>query len=123
MIRRPPRSTLFPYTTLFRSGRYTQQIERDIGPLQCAKFRNQSWSKCIPNRTFLFELLRFYSAAFGTCQSIGQSADEVVPVPGAGLFRCDHQEKRLRRSCVGLIETERDASILLSRRNFFRPVV
>src|SRR3712207_8371975 len=22
MIRRPPRSTLFPYTTLFRSGRY-----------------------------------------------------------------------------------------------------
>src|SRR5258706_5785238 len=24
MIRRPPRSTLFPYTTLFRSGRYEQ---------------------------------------------------------------------------------------------------
>src|SRR2546429_4080714 len=23
MIRRPPRSTLFPYTTLFRSGRFT----------------------------------------------------------------------------------------------------
>jgi len=23
MIRRPPRSTLFPYTTLFRSGRST----------------------------------------------------------------------------------------------------
>src|SRR2546422_5727285 len=27
MIRRPPRSTLFPYTTLFRSGRE----ERDLG--------------------------------------------------------------------------------------------
>src|SRR3712207_7597268 len=27
MIRRPPRSTLFPYTTLFRSGRY---FERDV---------------------------------------------------------------------------------------------
>src|SRR5688572_31500549 len=25
MIRRPPRSTLFPYTTLFRSLRYTQE--------------------------------------------------------------------------------------------------
>src|SRR2546430_3285910 len=24
MIRRPPRSTLFPYTTLFRSGRFTR---------------------------------------------------------------------------------------------------
>src|SRR2546421_4799223 len=25
MIRRPPRSTLFPYTTLFRSGRFSEQ--------------------------------------------------------------------------------------------------
>src|SRR3712207_7213630 len=30
MIRRPPRSTLFPYTTLFRSGRDTQQ-RRSLG--------------------------------------------------------------------------------------------
>src|SRR2546427_9296413 len=26
MIRRPPRSTLFPYTTLFRSGRGTEAV-------------------------------------------------------------------------------------------------
>src|SRR5256885_5819264 len=26
MIRRPPRSTLFPYTTLFRSGKFYAQI-------------------------------------------------------------------------------------------------
>src|SRR2546430_11965021 len=26
MIRRPPRSTLFPYTTLFRSGRHPDRI-------------------------------------------------------------------------------------------------
>src|SRR3712207_8589444 len=36
MIRRPPRSTLFPYTTLFRStvivpGRYTALIVSDTG--------------------------------------------------------------------------------------------
>src|SRR4051812_49815630 len=30
MIRRPPRSTLFPYTTLFRSG-VTVQISTDAG--------------------------------------------------------------------------------------------
>src|SRR5215207_10958268 len=30
MIRRPPRSTLFPYTTLFRS-RFVQRIRHDIG--------------------------------------------------------------------------------------------
>src|SRR5258708_28438696 len=29
MIRRPPRSTLFPYTTLFRSGRMVYRIQQD----------------------------------------------------------------------------------------------
>src|SRR3712207_8887138 len=31
MIRRPPRSTLFPYTTLFRSGLYMIQGEQGAG--------------------------------------------------------------------------------------------
>src|SRR3712207_7823818 len=30
MIRRPPRSTLFPYTTLFRSGRAGEPIRRRL---------------------------------------------------------------------------------------------
>src|SRR2546423_9648343 len=30
MIRRPPRSTLFPYTTLFRSGRRARQREEPV---------------------------------------------------------------------------------------------
>src|SRR3712207_9546420 len=30
MIRRPPRSTLFPYTTLFRSGRLDEQADTYI---------------------------------------------------------------------------------------------
>src|SRR3712207_8808015 len=29
MIRRPPRSTLFPYTTLFRSNRDTQESDKE----------------------------------------------------------------------------------------------
>src|SRR2546430_13511265 len=32
MIRRPPRSTLFPYTTLFRSGAIDRH-ERSVGPV------------------------------------------------------------------------------------------
>src|SRR5690242_21077012 len=32
MIRRPPRSTLFPYTTLFRSERFTQSSPSALGP-------------------------------------------------------------------------------------------
>src|SRR3712207_8973032 len=31
MIRRPPRSTLFPYTTLFRSGALDRQGDGDAG--------------------------------------------------------------------------------------------
>src|SRR3989449_8349747 len=30
MIRRPPRSTLFPYTTLFRSAAYVAEVEVDL---------------------------------------------------------------------------------------------
>ena len=30
MIRRPPRSTLFPYTTLFRSGNYNIDEDGDV---------------------------------------------------------------------------------------------
>src|SRR2546426_7512949 len=39
MIRRPPRSTLFPYTTLFRSGFYRVQsiIQREYAPMQGAE--------------------------------------------------------------------------------------
>src|SRR2546430_9174011 len=33
MIRRPPRSTLFPYTTLFRSGMTTSVTSKSICPL------------------------------------------------------------------------------------------
>src|SRR2546422_4422343 len=33
MIRRPPRSTLFPYTTLFRSGQQRQRrLRKTLGP-------------------------------------------------------------------------------------------
>ena len=37
MIRRPPRSTLFPYTTLFRSSEREKRIEEKIELLGCYK--------------------------------------------------------------------------------------
>src|SRR3989441_557593 len=37
MIRRPPRSTLFPYTTLFRSGRPQNHAGGNHGPPRVAK--------------------------------------------------------------------------------------
>src|SRR2546426_3403860 len=35
MIRRPPRSTLFPYTTLFRSVRGISSVQTPAGPNAC----------------------------------------------------------------------------------------
>src|SRR5947207_11816625 len=40
MIRRPPRSTLFPYTTLFRSGRHRPRADRSA-PGRRGPGRNQ----------------------------------------------------------------------------------
>src|SRR5437588_2387338 len=41
MIRRPPRSTLFPYTTLFRSARELAQQVLDVGLPGTAPARGQ----------------------------------------------------------------------------------
>src|SRR3989304_3746935 len=43
MIRRPPRSTLFPYTTLFRSSRSTSQFARCVN--RCATDSSVSTSR------------------------------------------------------------------------------
>src|SRR5688572_32156317 len=40
MIRRPPRSTLFPYTTLFRSCQLDDR--RQLGPCDADRFRYRS---------------------------------------------------------------------------------
>src|SRR3712207_8634182 len=58
MIRRPPRSTLFPYTTLFRSrqlGRDWQTEPRAAGPqANCLWFAETRHNVCdqAPNRGF-----------------------------------------------------------------------
>src|SRR2546430_12634520 len=60
MIRRPPRSTLFPYTTLFRSDRGAQgaghprQVEhREIESLQHA--RGRQWEQEVGHRPEITE--------------------------------------------------------------------
>src|SRR5438034_6922015 len=41
MIRRPPRSTLFPYTTLFRSGRHQVGGELDARETEVERLRQR----------------------------------------------------------------------------------
>src|SRR2546430_7939215 len=44
MIRRPPRSPLFPYTTLFRSNGRTPQVDFTGVPLQAAEAGGNVWT-------------------------------------------------------------------------------
>src|SRR2546430_8771348 len=53
MIRRPPRSTLFPYTTLFRS----RQRKRKTG--KTAKHRPKSADKPVPANPYAVAAIRF----------------------------------------------------------------
>src|SRR5256885_11734806 len=58
MIRRPPRSTLFPYTTLFRSGELRRAVamqrdgrrsDRVAEPRRCrhhAVLQDHQWNRC-----------------------------------------------------------------------------
>src|SRR3712207_7827893 len=41
MIRRPPRSTLFPYTTLFRSGRARARLRAEWGRVRPLLLRHE----------------------------------------------------------------------------------
>src|SRR2546422_2975817 len=45
MIRRPPRSTLFPYTTLFRSRRGRRRSRSGCSPARHAAGRRPGWNR------------------------------------------------------------------------------
>src|SRR2546422_7100388 len=50
MIRRPPRSTLFPYTTLFRSGRRERRRRRTGDQSQeQERQRGHTGARCVPH--------------------------------------------------------------------------
>src|SRR5258708_31301305 len=61
MIRRPPRSTLFPYTTLFRSVRRTN---RTVSSITCRSIlRHPRYCCCLVSRAKAFLLFRRISIA------------------------------------------------------------
>src|SRR5256885_16196942 len=97
MIRRPPRSTLFPYTTLFRSLT-PQQIEAQ-GATKLSDILNDAPSV----------YLRPQSAAFGESvvayiRGFGQADFDPAFEPGVGLYVDDvyyprSEERRVGKEC------------------------
>src|SRR2546427_9421670 len=63
MIRRPPRSTLFPYTTLFRS----EASKAEVWPL--ASYGGRRASQRTPRFTVSLELARQLSCRKAACSS------------------------------------------------------
>src|SRR3712207_8273119 len=53
MIRRPPRSTLFPYTTLFRSGLDPAYVQSEEGILPATKFAVDAYVRFVREQSLL----------------------------------------------------------------------
>src|SRR6266498_1883091 len=53
MIRRPPRSTLFPYTTLFRADRPTRRYRDRTPPRRCCSARSEEHTSELQSRPHL----------------------------------------------------------------------
>src|SRR2546426_9065529 len=79
MIRRPPRSTLFPYTTLFRSFPVIRYRTGDLVRLNLAP--------CACGRTFA----RFDGGLLGR-------SDDMVTIRGVNVYPTDRKSTRLNSS-------------------------
>src|SRR3712207_7824187 len=62
MIRRPPRSTLFPYTTLFRSGLAVTDIRRDTS-IRVERLEKLERGLVKPTRPEILKLARVLDVA------------------------------------------------------------
>src|SRR2546422_7703944 len=95
MIRRPPRSTLFPYTTLFRSSSAFSEIGREA-----------------PERCALDGASRYWEDPAGACDC------RVFPVPGGPIKSTRSEEhtselqSRLHLVCRLLLEKKKTESTI-----------
>src|SRR2546425_12916797 len=90
MIRRPPRSTLFPYTTLFRSRTLRKRAVYRAGHLE---LKAQSSSRLIPHR--------LPDGVFSSSQQLNQ-AEQSRRVQGAEVERNTEErseERRVGKEC------------------------
>src|ERR1044072_1678219 len=102
MIRRPPRSTLFPYTTLFRSEENTvQSLSRTYGPNEYAvwlspddrkQFEGYEEDLATELSGYLLEHARRERIAFVTAPKITFRTDDRLRLRGFGI------PARLRRA-------------------------
>src|SRR5256714_12728510 len=87
MIRRPPRSTLFPYTTLFRS--YT--VDFWVRPTRSFGFENLVSNNYLDGQNygqlyFVGNLISYYQGGSFRCQSAGGSVPQIAYPPPTSTY-------------------------------------
>src|SRR5256886_16849728 len=93
MIRRPPRSTLFPYTTLFRSGGQATAVDRDVVDPRAARDARAA------DQLFALAVRREFRLRVGAHHGAGAARvprDDVRAYVGPGLL-CAHREEAPHR--------------------------
>src|SRR3712207_8492318 len=89
MIRRPPRSTLFPYTTLFRSRVIKNVAGYDLAKLFCGSYGTLGLIASVA--------VRLHPVASATATATGTSGDPAV-VAAAAAALADRKSTRLNSS-------------------------
>src|SRR3712207_9179331 len=105
MIRRPPRSTLFPYTTLFRSKRVTLALERvgrvweEAHALNEAA-RDAAFELVQSNRATPLREPRLREARSSTEEAVALINDLIESLAGGGGDdRSRSEERRVGKEC------------------------
>src|SRR2546422_5262799 len=77
MIRRPPRSTLFPYTTLFRSIKQAQHCGFTLAEIsQLLALRHRASARCGDVRKLALEKKRQLDARIRTMKTMSKARSE-----------------------------------------------
>src|SRR3712207_7385355 len=95
MIRRPPRSTLFPYTTLFRSAARHRSIHRQMAPRhtlvlgrrpQGLERRMELWRRAVHRRRSEEHTSELQSRQYLVCRLLLEKKNTVVMLATAHLM-------------------------------------
>src|SRR5258705_9301426 len=100
MIRRPPRSTLFPYTTLFRSVKtvclFNRVLERLLGPRRERKLAEKARSE---EHTSELQSLRHLVCRLLLEKKNKTAPQAARPYPRTSLPSLPHRRVSTRRNC------------------------
>src|SRR3712207_7018778 len=97
MIRRPPRSTLFPYTTLFRSEKEMEQLRKEMS--------QHLRSKSIPLYSLLAERAQKANIAFTPAQLIMRSEEHTSELQSRQYLVCRLLLEKKQRDTANTMPT------------------